>query len=74
MYHLTLVRLNMKKKVDNVSNKGNYNNVNTFLQKFEEWKPEYGVLHPHPYIGSQFTHILTVPNYFNVKKKKKKKF
>eukprot|EP01091_Cochliopodium_minus_P010675 TRINITY_DN2880_c0_g1_i1.p1 TRINITY_DN2880_c0_g1~~TRINITY_DN2880_c0_g1_i1.p1 ORF type:complete len:329 (-),score=83.95 TRINITY_DN2880_c0_g1_i1:52-1038(-) len=65
MYHYTLVRMNMRKKVDNVSNKANYQ-ASSFMEKFEDWKPEQGVIHPHPLIGSQFTHILTVPNYFKI--------
>ena len=65
-YHFTLVRIDIRKKVSNVSNKANYEDVKNFVDKFEDWKIDYGVLHPHPLIGAQFTQLIQVPNYFKI--------
>jgi hypothetical protein len=67
MYHMTFVRKNIRKKLENVSNRGNYRDVEEFLRRFESWTgPEMGVLHPHPVIGKLFTEIRTVPNFFDI--------
>jgi len=61
MHHMTLVRKNMRMKLQNVSNRGNYAGVEQFLQKFEKWKPEDGVIHPHPHIGKNKTITISHP-------------
>jgi len=67
MYHMTLVRRSIQKKIDNVSNRGNYDNIESFISSFESWNgPHCGVLHPHPFIGKLFKSISVVPNYFNI--------
>ncbi len=66
MYHMSFVRKNMRGKLENVSNRANYGKYEDFLQKFEEWTPEKGVLHPHPYIGKLFKEITVVENHFHV--------
>jgi len=67
MYHMSFVRKSMRTKVNNVSNKANYNNVEEFLEKFDKWKgPEMGILHPHPNISQLFSEIRIIDNYFNV--------
>jgi hypothetical protein len=61
MHHLTFVRKDIKMKMMNVSNRANYNlaNVDNFVDQFEKWTPEKGILHPHPRINYvQFFHIL----------------
>lgn len=56
-----------QKKLMSVSNKANYDNAKGFLEQFERWKsPADGVIHPHPHIGAQYTHIRECPNYFNI--------
>jgi len=66
MYHMSFVRKNMRSKLENVSNKGNYANIEEFLQKFESWTPEQGLLHPHPYIGRLFKEIKVSENLFGI--------
>lgn len=66
MYHYTFVRMDMGKKLRSVSNKANYDDAEGFLQAFEKWTPADGVIHPHPNIGAQFTHIRSCPNYFGI--------
>jgi hypothetical protein len=66
MYHMSFIRKNMKSKMENVSNKFNYMNIQQFLLKFETWTPSDGIVHPHPHIGKQFNKIGIVPNYFNI--------
>jgi hypothetical protein len=66
MYHLSFVRKDIRRKLENVSNRSNYGNFHEFLKKWETWTPDQGVLHPHPYIGKLFTEIRVVDNYFNV--------
>jgi hypothetical protein len=44
-------------KLDNVSNCGNYENVAEFVQRFEEWQPGMGIIHPHPVIGKLFHEV-----------------
>jgi len=67
MYHMTLVRRDIKKKLRNVSNRGNYGNLSDFWEKWDAWTPDSKeILHPHPHIGKYFTEIRLVPNYFNI--------
>jgi len=66
MYHMTFVRHDMRTKLENVSNRVNYVGVETFLKKFETWKPEDGILHPHMMIGTFFTEIQIIPNHFGI--------
>jgi hypothetical protein len=67
MYHLTCVRKNIKTKLSNVSNRLNYGSeAEEFLKRWENWRPEHGPIHPHPYIGKMFKECIVVPNYFNV--------
>jgi len=67
MYHMTLVRKDMRKKLGNVSNRHNYGNLVEFWEKWDAWTPELGtVIHPHPNIAKYFSRIQIVPNYFNI--------
>jgi len=66
MYHMTLVRRHMRVKLENTSNKMNLSKAEEFLNSFECWKTEMGVIHPHPHIGSYFHEVRTLPNYFAV--------
>lgn len=69
MFHYSLVRKNMRVKLENVSNRGNYdlyNNLETFLARYEQWTLGDPVLHPHPFIGSMFRSVRTVENLFNI--------
>ncbi|MDP2434243.1 MAG: zinc finger MYND domain-containing protein [archaeon] len=67
MHHYSFVRLDISSKLANVSNKGNYRaDLRAFLQQFEAWKPSHGVLHPHPNIGKQFTHVQVRDDPFNI--------
>eukprot|EP01121_Diplochlamys_sp_Union-15-3_P000135 TRINITY_DN10122_c0_g1_i1.p1 TRINITY_DN10122_c0_g1~~TRINITY_DN10122_c0_g1_i1.p1 ORF type:complete len:326 (+),score=18.81 TRINITY_DN10122_c0_g1_i1:63-1040(+) len=70
MYHMSFVRKNIEKKLVNVSNRANYGNTTTFLEKWKYWTPEMGALHPHPYIGKIFKEIKIVENFFNIDLKK----
>jgi hypothetical protein len=50
-----------------VSNRLNYGSeAEEFLKRWENWRPEHGPIHPHPYIGKMFKECIVVPNYFNV--------
>jgi len=66
MYHMSFVRRNMRMKLENVSNKGNYSEAEGFLKRFERWTPEQGILHPHPVIGKLFREIKIVDNIFKI--------
>eukprot|EP01116_Phalansterium_solitarium_P021128 TRINITY_DN6467_c0_g1_i1.p1 TRINITY_DN6467_c0_g1~~TRINITY_DN6467_c0_g1_i1.p1 ORF type:complete len:349 (+),score=94.98 TRINITY_DN6467_c0_g1_i1:1036-2082(+) len=66
MWHMSFVRRNIASKLENVSNRQNYQGVSEFLARFESWTPADGVLHPHPVLGRLFTHVRTVPNHFDV--------
>eukprot|EP01126_Amoeba_proteus_P052503 TRINITY_DN6346_c0_g2_i3.p1 TRINITY_DN6346_c0_g2~~TRINITY_DN6346_c0_g2_i3.p1 ORF type:complete len:358 (-),score=41.56 TRINITY_DN6346_c0_g2_i3:156-1229(-) len=66
MHHMTLVRRNLMAKLKNVSNRTNYGDMTGFEQKWENWTPSDGVLHPHPHLGTFFSLVKIVPNYFNV--------
>jgi len=66
MYHMSFVRKDMRMKMTNVSNRGNYTSADRFLQEFEAWTPTKGVIHPHPNIGKLFSSLGIVPNIFNV--------
>lgn len=51
----SFVRKNMRLKLDNVSNKWNYGKrgeIEDFLQKYDRWTIDQGLLHPHPFIGT----------------------
>lgn len=50
MYHMSFVRKDIRSKMTNVSNKGNYGSVDAFLREFDKWTPAKGAIHPHPYI------------------------
>jgi len=66
MYHMSFVRKNIRMKMENVSNRANYEKIEDFIQKFEHWKPEMGIIHPHSCIGKLFSETKIVPNYFNI--------
>jgi hypothetical protein len=67
MYHYTLVRMDMSKKINSVSNKGNYEDVERFLRQFEHWNgPEDGPIHPHPLFKRLYSEIKVAPNYFDI--------
>lgn len=51
MYHMTFVRKDIGMKMTNVSNRANYSmSLDKFVQEFEAWTPNKGILHPHPRI------------------------
>jgi len=66
MHHYSFVRKSMRRKLDNVSNKFNYQDIEKFLTQFESWTVDKGVLHPHPMIGQQFKKMNTTKNIFNI--------
>jgi len=67
MYHMTLVRRDLRKKLGNVSNRHNYGNLSNFWEKWDTWTPESGtIIHPHPFITKYFKTIEIVPNYFGI--------
>jgi len=64
---MTFVRKDIAMKMSNVSNRGNYTiSLDKFVNDFEKWTPDKGILHPHPHIGRLFTNIGLVPNYFGI--------
>jgi len=67
MYHYSFVRRDIKMKLQNVSNRSNYeNDMPDFYEKFESWEPSKGILHPHPHIGNFFKSVAIVDNFFNI--------
>ena len=68
MYHMTFIRKDLKKKLENVSNKANYGKINfqELMKKWDEWVPGKPVLHPHPCIGNFFKGSRVVDNFFNI--------
>ena len=68
MYHYSFVRLNIAKKIMNVTNRGNYNQheLNEFIQRFPKWTQGLPVVHPHPYFKETFQTTRMVPNWFNI--------
>lgn len=66
MYHYSFVRRDLRKKLLNVSNRGNYEDIDDFLGALETWDPSEGILHPHPYFRQHFKEIKIVPNYFEI--------
>jgi hypothetical protein len=65
MYHMSLVRRDMRSKLKNVSNRSNYTNVQQFVENFESFKPGDKVVYPHPYF--KFTNVVVRPNWFDIK-------
>lgn len=66
MYHMSLVRKNMRQKVNNVSNKANYINHSDFLERWNNWKIEDGPIHPHEIMSKYFKDMAIRENYFNI--------
>jgi len=66
MHHMTFLRKDISKKLTNVSNKSNYGDIAHFLEEWNNWTPEKGIIHPHPYIKKLFNSIKIVPNYFEI--------
>ena len=67
MYHYSFVRKNIRSKLINVSNRGNYHqNLHEFMEYFAKWKPQDPVRHPHPYFGELYKNTKIVPNYFKI--------
>ena len=66
MYHYSFVRKNMHRKCISVSNRQNYTNANSFLEKLATWKSSDGPIHPHEIIGQIFSEIVTIPNHFEI--------
>jgi len=67
MYHMTLVRRDMRKKLKNVSNRHNYGNLQSFWDAWDSWTPQSGkIIHPHPNISRYFSRMEIVPNFFNI--------
>jgi len=66
MHHFSFVRADMSSKMINVSNRDNHDGAVQFLREFQNWTPEMGVIHPHPFGRKIFRFISWVPNIFNV--------
>jgi hypothetical protein len=66
MHHFSFVRADMRSKMANVSNRENHDGAATFLRDFEEWTPEMGLIHPHPWGRRVFQFVSWVPNAFGV--------
>jgi hypothetical protein len=67
MWHMTYIRKDIRGKLTNVSNKGNYGtHISEFLTKWENWTLSDGPLHPHPYISKFFDSVRTTPNIFKI--------
>jgi len=66
MHHMTFLRKDISKKLKNVSNRANYGDISKFLEEWNAWTPDKGVIHPHPYIKQLFQQIKVVPNFFDI--------
>jgi len=82
MHHMSFVRLNIERKLLNVSNRANFEQTSAssssgggggsgralheFIKAFHQWTPEMGVIHPHPILKKLFTYVRTVPDQFHV--------
>lgn len=66
MHHYSLVRVSMRSKLDNISNKANMSGIETFVAAYERWQLADGAIHPHPYFRQHFTLVSVVPNYFDI--------
>lgn len=66
MFHMTLVRKNLRKKLFNVSNKANYTDCEAFMEKWDNWTPEHGPIHPHSLMKDYFKSFRITENYFNI--------
>lgn len=66
MFHMSFVRIDIGKKLRNVSNRSNYRDVDAFIQRFYHWQPDFGVIHPHAFMTRMFCEIRSLPNYFDV--------
>ena len=66
MHHMSMVRKNIRGKVQNVSNRANYTNTEGFWEQFEAFEPGKKLVHPHPFFHERFSTVEVVPNYFNV--------
>jgi len=67
MYHMTLVRRDLRKKLTNVSNRYNYGDITEeFWEKWDNYDISMGIVHPHPFMGNLFSTVAEVPNYFNI--------
>jgi hypothetical protein len=68
MFHYSFVRSDMKSKLANVSNRGNYQSVDDFLDRFERWREGDSIagLHPHPHFRKLYTSTRAVANFFNI--------
>lgn len=67
MHHMSMVRKDMRSKVMNVSNKGNYAKIDQFLEAFEKWKEGDPIVHPHPFYQGIFKKVEKVENIFGIK-------
>jgi len=65
MYHMSMVRKDIRSKLYNVSNRANYTNVHQFVEHFQNFAPGDKIIYPHPYF--QFDSIVERPNWFNIK-------
>eukprot|EP01006_Ploeotia_vitrea_P057157 TRINITY_DN68156_c5_g1_i10.p1 TRINITY_DN68156_c5_g1~~TRINITY_DN68156_c5_g1_i10.p1 ORF type:complete len:310 (-),score=5.22 TRINITY_DN68156_c5_g1_i10:385-1293(-) len=72
MYHYSFVRCKsgIKSKLENVSNKANYNTpYDKFFQKFSKWEPDhtdYRPPLPHPAYSTQYSKHKVVDNWFEI--------
>lgn len=68
MHHYSFVRKNIVSKMTNVSNRSNYepDATTSFIQQFESWTPDLGILHPHPTIGKRFRYVEIRSDPFNI--------
>lgn len=67
MHHFSFVRADIRRKLLNVSNRGNYAMpVEAFAEAFESWTPARPFVHPHPYFAGVFRGVEVVPNAFGI--------
>lgn len=71
MHHMSFIRRDIRKKILNTSNRGNYGGgkmeeVLQFIREFQHWTPELPLIHPHPHFKNSFTRVEQRANVFNV--------
>ena len=66
MHHFSFVRADIRPKLMNVTNRGNYEDVELFYRRFQAWKPGDAVIHPHPYFRKLWQEAHVCDNEFGI--------
>ena len=71
MHHMSFVRRDIRKKILNTSNRGNYGGgkmeeVLQFIREFQQWTPDKPLIHPHSHFKNSFNRVEQRDNIFNV--------